>query len=46
MHIGRRDVLIGFAGALAASLATLGISAAQLRALRVGFASKTVNSPS
>ncbi len=43
MHIGRRDVLIGFAGALAASLAPLGVSAAQLRALRVGFASKTVN---
>src|SRR5262245_46113337 len=43
MHIGRRDVLIGFAGALAASLAPLAVSGAQLRALRVGFASKTVN---
>src|ERR1044071_3828472 len=43
MHIGRRDVLIGFAGALAAGLAPRGVSAAQLRALRVGFASKTVN---
>ena len=43
MHIGRRDVLIGFAGALAAGLAPLGVSAARLRALRVGFAAKTVN---
>lgn len=43
MRFDRREILSAFAAAAAAGLTPLGVSAAELRALRVGFASKTVN---